>query len=58
MEATEVRECGVISDKKRLCVAAHNASACDGLRNAAIIADGRLEFFFKVLLMCYEVGIK
>lgn len=52
MEATDVLECGVISDKKRLCVAAHNASACDGRRNAAIIADGRLDNFLKVLSIC------
>lgn len=42
VEAIEVRELGESSDKKRLCVAAHSASACDGRRNAAIIAEGRL----------------
>lgn len=42
VEAMDARECGESSERKRRCVAAHSASAWDGLRNAAMIADGRL----------------
>lgn len=43
VDAIDARECGDSSERNRRCVAAQRASACDGRRNAAIIADGRLK---------------
>lgn len=42
VEAKDARECGDSSERKRRWVAAQSARACDGRRNAAMMADGRL----------------
>lgn len=43
LDTMEARECGDSSDRNLRWVAAHRASACEGRRNAAMIADGRLK---------------
>lgn len=48
VDATEVLEWGDSSDRNLRCVAAHNASAWDGRRKAAMIADGRLKLYFSI----------